>query len=128
MNDSLKLQCNSDSFVAFFDKLGLSLNLYKRKVMPFNRIRSPMLFYYHLRRLNISRCVRFVMDLGFKLSNYLDPGLLNEKVFCKALSVFDIITRLAKDFKLTSTFKVLYCSLVRQIMNYGAIIWDFHTA
>jgi hypothetical protein len=128
IDDSQKLQCDLDSFVAFFDRLGLSMNLAKCKAMTFNRIRSPILFSYHLHGSKISRCDGFVMDLGFKLSSKLDPGLHIEMVCCKALRVLGIIMRMSMDFKLTSSVKVLYCSLVRPILEYGAIIWDPHTA
>lgn len=68
------------------------------------------------------------MDLGFKLSRKLDPGLHIEMVCCKALRVLGIIMRLAKDFKLIVSVKVVYCSLVRPILEYGATVWDPHTA
>lgn len=65
----------------------ISLNLDKCKVTSFNRIRSSILFSNHLGGLKFARCDGFVMDLGFKLSNNLDPGLHIEMVRCKALIV-----------------------------------------
>jgi len=38
-----------------------------------------------------------------------------------------IIMRLSKDLKLTYSFYVLYCSLVRPVIEYGAVIWNSHT-
>jgi hypothetical protein len=129
MDDYLKLQYDVNSFVAFFDRLGLSLNLNKCKVMKFNRIRSPIMFSYHIRNSIIPRCDGFVLDLGFKLSSNLDPGPHIEMVYCKALRVLSIMMRLSKDIKLSTSSKVLYCcSLVQPIIEYDSIVWDPHTA
>ena len=128
IEDSLNLQSDLDRFVALFDKLGLSLNLGKCKAMTFTRTRSPLTFSYHINESIISRCDGFTMDLGFKLSSNLDPGLHIEMACCKALRMLGIIMRLSKDLNLTSSLKVLYCSLVRPIIEYGAIVWDPHTA
>lgn len=69
----------------FFGRLGLSLNLEKCNIMTLNRIRSPIMFHYHLSG-SINSCYgKFVMDLGFKLSRKLDPGLHIEMIYCKAL-------------------------------------------
>lgn len=38
------------------------------------------------------------------------------------------IKRITTEFKLASTLKALYCSLVRPILEYGSVIWDFSTA
>jgi|UniRef100_A0A2S2Q882 hypothetical protein len=91
MDDCLKLQHDVNSFVAFFDGLGLSLNFDKCKVMTFNRIRSPRMFSYHLLDFRISCYDGFVLDLGLKISSNLDPGLHIELVCCKALRVLGII-------------------------------------
>jgi len=64
MDDCLNLQFDLDSFVAFFDRLGLTLNLAKSK-------RSA----YHLHNSLISRCDGFVLDLDLKLSDNLNPGI-----------------------------------------------------
>jgi len=96
--------------------------------MTFTRTRSLLMFSYHIQDPIISRCYGFTNDLGFKLYSNLDPGLHIEMASCKALRMLGIIMRLSKDLNLTSSLKVLYCSLVRPIIEYGAIIWDPHTA
>lgn len=68
------------------------------------------------------------MDLGFKLSSSLDPCFHIKMVCCKALRLLAIIIRLLIDLNLTSSLKALYYSLVQPIVEYGAIIWDPHTA
>jgi len=97
--------------------------------MTFTRTRSPLTFSYHIHDSIISHRDGFMMDLdGFKLSSNLYPSLHIEMACCKALRMLSIIMRLSKDLNLTTSLKVLYCSLVRPIIEYGAIIWDPHTA
>ncbi|KAF0748299.1 Uncharacterized protein FWK35_00027038 [Aphis craccivora] len=49
-------------------------------------------------------------------------------ICCSALRTLGFVMRLAKDFGHKSSLKVLYCSIVRPILEYGAVIWDPHTA
>ncbi|XP_022162322.1 uncharacterized protein LOC111028091 [Myzus persicae] len=127
-DDCLKLQSDINQFLELFDKLNLSLNISKCKVMTFTRSRTSLVFPYHLRDTVISRCNDFIMDLGFKFTSHLDPSLHIEIICCSALKTLGFVMRLAKDFGLKSSLKALYCSIVRPILEYGAVIWDPHTA
>jgi len=44
------------------------------------------------------------------------------------LKTLGFISRLARDFKLDSSFKLLYCTLVRPILEYGVVVWCPYTA
>jgi hypothetical protein len=68
------------------------------------------------------------MDLGFKFTSNLDPSLHIEMICCSALRTLGFVMRLAKDFGLKSSLTALYCTIVRPILEYGAVIWDPHTA
>ncbi|KAF0693367.1 Uncharacterized protein FWK35_00038376, partial [Aphis craccivora] len=46
----------------------------------------------------------------------------------KAYKMLGILKRLAHDFKLGLSLKILFCSLVRPILEYGAVLWNPHTA
>ncbi|XP_008187479.1 uncharacterized protein LOC103310571 [Acyrthosiphon pisum] len=96
--------------------------------MTFTRSRTSLVFPYHLRDTVISRCNDFVLDLGFKFTSNLDPSLHIEMICCSALRTLGFVMRLAKDFGLKSSLRALYCSIVRPILEYGAVIWDPHTA
>jgi len=128
IDDCLKLQIDINTFSEWFDKLGLSLNLSKCKVMTFTRIHSPIVSY----RLGKSGIIRVtndcVMDLGFKFNSKLDPGPHINYVCCKALKTLGFILRLSRDFQLGLSIKSLYCALVRPILEYGAIVRDPVTA
>lgn len=68
------------------------------------------------------------MDLGFKFSYNLDPKLHIDYVCCKAFKALGFIMRLTKDFKQEVSLKVLFCSVVSLILDYGCMIWDPVTA
>lgn len=86
------------------------------------------MFSYLLRDFVINYCDEFVIDLDFKLTSSLDPGLEIESICCKAYKISGFIIRLTKVFGLKSFLKVLYCTLVRPILKYCVIIRDAFTA
>jgi hypothetical protein len=65
-----------------------------------------------------------IMDLGILLSN--DLSFNNHiTIMCnKALRVFGFIRRNCLEFKDPNCFKLLYCSLVRSILEYGSVVWN----
>jgi hypothetical protein len=127
-NDCTKLQSDLDRFSNWFESLGLSLNLDKCKIMSFARSRSPLMTPYFINNAAVTRAVDCVMDLGLKLSCNLDPSAHIEYMCCKALKTLGLVMRLTKDLRLKSSLKTLFCALVRPILEYGAVVWDPHTA
>lgn len=101
--------------------------------MTFTRSHSPLMFSYRLRYFVILHGDGFVMDLGaylviltrvIQLSRNRDPSLHVDMVCCKALKAFAFVIRLTKDFRLNSSFKVIFIL----ILEYGTIIWEEHKA
>jgi len=112
-DDCIKLQSDINRFVELFDKLKLSLNISKCKVvMTFTRSRTSLLFPYHFRDTVISRCNDFTIDLGFKFTSNLDPSLHIDMICCSALRTLGFVMRLAIDIGLTSSLKELMLSIV----------------
>jgi len=68
------------------------------------------------------------MDLDFKLSRNLDPTPYIKNVCCKALETLGLVMRLAKDFRLESSLKTIFCTFLGPILEYGVVVWDPHTA
>ena len=68
------------------------------------------------------------MDLGFLFNSRLDPGPHINYICCKAFKTLGFVMRLARDFHLGLSVKSLFRALVRPILEYGAVIWDPHTA
>ncbi|XP_050528067.1 uncharacterized protein LOC126898166 [Daktulosphaira vitifoliae] len=124
----LKLQDDLNSFSESSNSMGLSLNLTKCKVFTYHRTKHPIVFHYSITAVNISRELNSTTDLGFKFSYNLDPMLHIDYVCCKAFKALGFIMRLAKDFKQGLSLKMLFCSIVRPILEYGSVVWDLYTA
>jgi len=69
-----------------------------------------------------------IKDLGILLSN--DLSFNNHiTIMCnEVLRVFGFIRRNCLEFKNPNCFILLYCSLVRSILEYGSIIWNPYQA
>jgi hypothetical protein len=128
LDDSKKLQSDLNRFSNWFNTLGLTLNFPKCKIMTFTRSRSSLISQYFLNSKAVFRAVDCNTDLGFKLNSNLDPSNHIEHVCCKALKILGFIMRFTKDFNPNLSLEALFCALVRPILEYGAIIWDPHTA
>jgi hypothetical protein len=112
IGDCFHLQSDLGSFINWFKNIGLSLNISKCKILTYTRSRSTIIHSYDI--------------LG---SKYLHA---NESVIdilcCKGLTILGLISRLDRNFKLDSSFKLIYCTLVRPILEYGVVVWSTFTA
>ncbi|CAI6354179.1 unnamed protein product [Macrosiphum euphorbiae] len=95
--------------------------------MSFTRKHVVINWSYSLNNSVISR-VEMIVDLGFKVNSSLDPGPHINMICCKAYKMLGFLKRLAHDFKLGLSLKIIFCSLVRPILEYGAVLWNPHTA
>lgn len=96
--------------------------------MIFKRKNSPIRFNYTINGFILVPLDKYVNDLGFVFDSKLIPNLHIEQVYCKALKTLGFIKRVAAKFKLVSSLKALYCSLVRPILEYSPAIWDSQMA
>ena len=128
VDDCLKLQADIDRFSEWSHSLGLSLNLSKCNIFTFYKLKFPIYYPYSIDEINIVRESNYVSDLGIRFSHNLDMKLHIENVCCKAFKILGFVMRLAKDFKLGTSLKILFCALVRPILEYGCLIWSPYTA
>jgi hypothetical protein len=128
IDDCLHLQNDLDRFVNGFKNVDLSLNVSKCEMFTYTRSRSPIIYFYNILSFEILRANESVIDLGFKLTSSLDPRPHIDMVCCKTLKILGFINRLARDFKLDSSFKLLYCTLIQPILEYGVVVWSPFTA
>jgi hypothetical protein len=128
IDDCLHLQNDLDRFVNGFKNIDLSLNVSKCKIFTYTRSRSPIIYSYNILGSEILHANESVIDLAFKLTNSLDSRPHIDLVCCKVLKILGFIKRLARDFKLDSSFKQLYCILVRPILEYDVVVWSHFTA
>jgi len=64
------------------------------------------------------------MDLSITFDRSLTFCTHIKKVTYKALKLLGFVRKISAKFKLTSSLKMLYCSFVRSMLEYGVIIWD----
>lgn len=96
--------------------------------MTFTKLRSPVVFFYNLDNTSLLHSDSWVLDLGFMLSSRLGPGSHIEYICCKVYWTLGFILRLYRDLRLSLSIKLLYYALVRPILEYGAVIWNPHSA
>ena len=117
------LQSDINNLVLWCSQNGFSLNTSKCSIISFYRCKRPCILTYCLDSHSLQR-VDFMKDLSILLDTKLSfiPHLdfMCAKA-CRMLVFIKRNTRVLKDFL---TLKVLYCSLVRSILEYGSIIWN----
>jgi len=101
--------------------LGLTLNLDKFYVMSFAKKHYIITWSYELSHSEILR-VDTLINFGFKFNSSLDAGPHINMIYCNTHKVFGFIKRLAYDFKLSLSLQILFRSLVRPIVEHGAVL------
>lgn len=107
--------------------MGLSFNVGKCQSMSFARSRNIIHYTYLINESSIN-IVTKKKDLGIFLCPNLDFHYHIEAVCCRALKMFGFVISTSKEFRLSSSLKALYCSLVRPLLEYSSILWDPFTA
>lgn len=107
----------------WFDHNLLKMNPSKCNIISFTRSKQPIIFDYTLDFISIPRstCVR---DLGVLMDSQLSFIPQIDQICSKASRMLGFIIRSSKDFSDCLSFKVLYCSLVRSILEFSSPIWN----
>ncbi|KAI5739254.1 hypothetical protein M8J77_016910 [Diaphorina citri] len=101
----------------------LDVNPSKCNVITFSRSRSPSIHSYFINLTEIPRseCLR---DLGVLFDNKMS-FLPHVNLICsRASRMLGFINRTTKDFRDVLPIKVLYCSLVRGILEFSSSVWN----
>ncbi|KAF0750563.1 Reverse transcriptase domain-containing protein [Aphis craccivora] len=124
-NDACLPQSDLNRLVLWSESLSLSLNISKCFKMSYFRTSSPIAFSYSIHDTPISN-KSSVRDLGFYFLPNLSPRLHIQEICCKSPKLLGFIKRISSEFKLDQSLKILFCSLVRPILEYRSVIWDPH--
>lgn len=121
--DAVILQDNVNRFFVWCCDNLLSLNIDKCSVISFTRSKDPVLYSYDLCGRIVNR-VDTVRDLGvlFSANLHFNDHIMN--TVAKAYKTLGFINRHTKDFKNQQSFKYLYCSLVRPILEFCTPVWS----
>lgn len=123
INDAEFLQRDIDGLGEWCAINCLFLNPVKCKVMTFNRARSKFDYIYSVGNYRLV-CVNNILDLGVLYDSECRFNCHVEYAVQKAYKMLGFIRRNAKDFRDPCTLKVLYCSLVRSVLEYASVVWS----
>ncbi|CAI6371997.1 unnamed protein product [Macrosiphum euphorbiae] len=122
-NDINLLQSDLASFNEWCISNSLSLNIDKCQIVTYSKKHNPLHFNYHICDITLHRSSLF-KDLGILFDSKLLFNAHVSAIKNKALAVFAMIKRNCSDFHDPLTFKRLYTSLVRSLLEYASLIWD----
>jgi hypothetical protein len=94
--------------------------------MIYYRTKVFISFDYCLDSLSLIRVIE-IKDLSFLYVPLLDFQPHIDFTICKALRVLGFIRRHSSNFDSSKCLSVLYCSLVRSLLEYGAVVWSPYT-
>ena len=120
--DGEALQENLDAVLRWCNLNRLSLNVSKCNVVTYSRKKQTINYPYNINSVNINR-LECIKDLGILFDNqFTFVGHIQDMVK-KAFRTYGFIYRNCRDFSDIRTLFLLFFSLVRSRLEYGAIIW-----
>lgn len=115
LRDALLLQ-EDISFFSHWCKLNkMDLNVKKCQQISFGRKQNPIVFQYQINNNNLEVSSE-IKDLGILLDHKLTFNSHIEAITSRALKILGFVSRQSYEFSIP-TFKLLYCSLVRSILE-----------
>lgn len=101
----------------------MQLNVTKCKIMIFHRKQTPVFNTYTLNDRPLE-CVTQIRDLGIIYQPDLKFNIHIAYIVNKAYRVLSYLIRNTRLFRNPITVYILYCSLVRSILEFGSVIWS----
>ncbi|KAL1448178.1 hypothetical protein WDU94_003684 [Cyamophila willieti] len=123
VQDCALLQADLERFSEWLYTNGLQLSVHKCAVMEFSRSRSPPVFSYRIDSETLP-FVNHIKDLGIYLDKTLSFSFHINKICSKASGMLGFLFRSTKDFSNVLPLKILYCSLVRGILEFASPVWN----
>lgn len=117
------LQASLYGFIIWCNTVGLTLNEDKCKAMSFYRARTFIDYNYTLNGILLKR-VQGTKYLGFIYTPTSSFRSHIDYISCKPLNILGFIRRHTIEFNSAPCLIVLYCSLVRSILDYRSIVWN----
>lgn len=121
--DCEKLQYDIDNIAKWCQLNNMFLNLDKCQVMSFFRTKRPIICNYYLCSSTLHRITEF-NDLGVKMDRKLSFVSHYNYLISTCNLKLGIIFRFGHEFNSISVLQSLFCSLVRQKLEYCCMIWN----
>jgi hypothetical protein len=123
IDDCKKLQMDLLNFEKWCLTNSLNINISKCSQITFTKRKNPITFNYSI--MNNKLIIKsHIKDLGITLSNDLTFNEHITLICNKATRMFGFVKRNCREFNDPTCLKILYCSLIRSLVEYGSIIWN----
>lgn len=123
IEDCQKLQEDLLRLNTYCNAHGLELNTSKCFVVRFTRNKNIFIHEYSINHQPLSTKSE-IRDLGVILDSKLNFNKHIDHIVTNASSMLGFIIRSCKQFKDLTTFKILYFSYVRSILEYASQVWN----
>lgn len=120
--DALSLQNDLNNLSLWCDANLLKLNPAKCNQISFTRSNNPIIFEYHFNNATLNK-VNLIKDLGVLFDQKMTFKSHILKITSQALKVLGCIHRDSSFFSI-ETYKLLYSTLVRSILEYSSVVWN----
>ena len=123
--DACALQRDLDRVQDWCQRNSMLLNVEKCETITFSRRsqRNLLLTEYTIDGRSLKR-VDVVKDLGILIDCRMTFKAQVNHVVSRGKCMLGLVKRLAKDFDCPHVARSLYCSLVRPLIEYAAVVWD----
>lgn len=121
VSDAESLQRDLNNLSQWCNENLLNLNINKCHKITFFRINEPVLYTYKIDNI-VLNALDTVKDLGVMFDSKMTFRLHITNSVSRSFKMLGFIQRSARDFSVSS-IKLLYCALVRSIIEYNSIIW-----
>jgi hypothetical protein len=101
----------------------MELNIKKCNVITFSKSNNFNNYDYNINSISLDR-VNTIKDLGIHFDSKLKFSTHVDKTYSSGMCMLGFIKRRAKEFNSPYLTKMLFCSVVRPILEYGSIIWN----
>lgn len=125
LQDCIALQKDVDTIAQWCQQTGLEINESKCAIITITRKPEDRTIFYNYRvnNINLTRC-SVVTDLGVKFDNKLSFEAHINFITTRAYKMLGFILRSLMDFKSINTYKLLYNTYVRSLLEYNSQIWS----
>ena len=120
--DAMLLQQDLNKLFSWCKSNGMQFNLSKCHVMHFTRRRDRPVYNYSIGGERLSEVDSF-RDLGVIFSSNLTFDTHIRSASARASRQLGFVLRSSKHFKSVQTLKILYCALVRPLLEYCSPLW-----
>ena len=125
--DCLKLQSDLARLNRWCEINAMDLNIAKCNAISFTRKLNKTDFQYSIKGTFLSQ-VASIRDLGVIMDSTLSFVNHIDTIVSKALGMLGFIKRNTSDFKSINAIRLLYCTLVRPLLEYCSSVWSPHYA